>query len=149
MSHLFHHAQGTWPWTKIKQVRTLKKVHNGGPTTSNMRCDDWLPDSAQRYPSNLCQDRTLMTIWPCPLFPVVGELRATHVAVTSHQSLMMEAGKNPSVALVRERTVPTERPPLVGEVVPTLRIVLRGQRNGSPRSLVSVFLTGAATISSK
>jgi hypothetical protein len=27
--------------------------------------------------------------------------------------------------------------------------VLRGQRNGSPRSLVPVFLTGAATISSK
>jgi hypothetical protein len=27
--------------------------------------------------------------------------------------------------------------------------VLRGQRNGSPRPLVSVFLTGAATISSK
>jgi hypothetical protein len=26
--------------------------------------------------------------------------------------------------------------------------VLRGQRNGSPRSLISVFLTGAATISS-
>jgi hypothetical protein len=26
------------------------------------------------------------------------------------------------VALVRERTMPTERPPLVGEVVPTLRI---------------------------
>jgi hypothetical protein len=25
-----------------------------------------------------------------------------------------------SVALVRERTMPTERPPLVGEVVPTL-----------------------------
>jgi hypothetical protein len=24
-----------------------------------------------------------------------------------------------SVALVRERTIPTERPPLVGEVVPT------------------------------
>jgi hypothetical protein len=26
---------------------------------------------------------------------------------------------NNSVALVRERTIPTERPPLVGEVVPT------------------------------
>jgi hypothetical protein len=27
-----------------------------------------------------------------------------------------------SVALVREQTMPTERPPLVGEVVPNLRI---------------------------
>jgi hypothetical protein len=56
-----------------------------------------------------------------------------------------------SVALVRYRTMPIERPPLVGEVVPTFadRRVLRGQRNGSPQSLVSAFLTGAATISSK
>ena len=40
-----------------------------------------------------------------------------------------------SVALVRERTIPTERPPPVGEVVPTFagRGVSRGQRNESPR----------------
>ena len=39
-----------------------------------------------------------------------------------------------SVALVRERTIPTERPPPVGELVPTFadRGVSRGQRNGSP-----------------
>ena len=45
-----------------------------------------------------------------------------------------------SVALVRERTIPTERPPLVGEVVPTFagRGVSRGQRNESPRPF-SVF----------
>jgi hypothetical protein len=39
--------------------------------------------------------------------------------------------------------MPTERSLLVGEVV------LRGQRKGSLRSLVSIFLTGAATISYK
>src|SRR5215510_13445563 len=46
---------------------------------------------------------------------------------------------NNSVALVRERTIPTERPPPVGEVSPTFadRGVSRGQRNGSPRPLIS------------
>ena len=45
-----------------------------------------------------------------------------------------------SVALVRERTIPTERPPPVDEVVPTFagRGVSRGQRNESPRPF-SVF----------
>jgi hypothetical protein len=55
------------------------------------------------------------------------------------------------VALVSERTIPTERPQLVGEVVSTFAgwRVSRGQRNGFPRSLISVFLTGSATFSSK
>jgi hypothetical protein len=45
------------------------------------------------------------------------------------------------VALVRERTMPTELPPLVGEVCINFcgYRVLRGQRNGFPRSLVSIF----------
>ena len=50
--------------------------------------------------------------------------------------------KKNSVALVRERTIPTERPPLVGEVSANFfadRGVSRGQRNGSPRPLISVF----------
>jgi hypothetical protein len=40
-----------------------------------------------------------------------------------------------SVALVRERTIPTERPPLVGEVNDNFCVqrVSRGQRNGPPR----------------
>jgi hypothetical protein len=40
-----------------------------------------------------------------------------------------------SVALVRKRTIPTERPPLVGEVSINFcgQRVSRGQRNGSPR----------------
>jgi hypothetical protein len=42
-----------------------------------------------------------------------------------------------SVALFRQRTIPTERPPLVGEVVPTFAD--SGQRNGLPRPLISVF----------
>ena len=47
-----------------------------------------------------------------------------------------------SVALVRERTIPTERPPPVSEVSANFfagRGVSRGQRNGSPRPLISVF----------
>jgi len=46
-----------------------------------------------------------------------------------------------SVALVRTRTIPTERPPPVGKLVPTFadRGVSRGQRNGSPQPLISVF----------
>jgi hypothetical protein len=56
-----------------------------------------------------------------------------------------------SVALVRERTIPTERPPLVGEVSVNFcgQGVSLGQRNGFPRSLISVFLTEAASFSSK
>jgi hypothetical protein len=46
-----------------------------------------------------------------------------------------------SVVLVRKRTIPTERPPLVGEVSANFSRyrVLRDQRNGSPRPLISVF----------
>ena len=42
---------------------------------------------------------------------------------------------------------PTERPPPVSEVVPTFadRGVSRGQRNGSPRPLISVYRTWIAS----
>jgi hypothetical protein len=53
-----------------------------------------------------------------------------------------------SVALPRKRPLPTERPPpLVGEVSADFSgyRVSRGQRNESPRPLISVFETGAAT----
>jgi hypothetical protein len=46
-----------------------------------------------------------------------------------------------SVALVRQRTIPTELPPLVGEVGANFsgQRASRGQRNESPRLLISVF----------
>ena len=47
-----------------------------------------------------------------------------------------------SVALVRERTIPTERPPPVGEVSANFfadRGVSRSQRNGSPRPLICLL----------
>jgi hypothetical protein len=44
-----------------------------------------------------------------------------------------------SVAVVRKRTIPTERPPLVGEVPTFAGRVLRGQRIEFPRPLISVF----------
>jgi hypothetical protein len=55
-------------------------------------------------------------------------------------SMHRELQKN-SVAVVRKRTIPTERPPLVGEVSANLcgQRVLRGERNEFPRPLISVF----------
>jgi hypothetical protein len=50
--------------------------------------------------------------------------------------------KKNSVALVRKRTILTVRPPLVGEVSANFfsgQWVSRGQRNESPRPLISVF----------
>jgi hypothetical protein len=46
-----------------------------------------------------------------------------------------------SVAVVRKRTIPTERPPLVGEVSANFcrYRVLRGQLNEFPRPLISFF----------
>jgi hypothetical protein len=46
------------------------------------------------------------------------------------------------VTLVRERTIPTERPPLFGEVSATFadRGVSRDQRPRSPTVVISVFL---------
>ena len=52
-----------------------------------------------------------------------------------------------SVALVRERTIPTERPPPVGEVSANF-LRIEGCHVVSatdPRPLISVFWTGAAT----
>jgi hypothetical protein len=56
-----------------------------------------------------------------------------------------------SVALVCKRTIPTERPPLVGEVSGNIcgYRVLRGQHNEFPWPLISVFQTGADTFSFK
>jgi hypothetical protein len=46
--------------------------------------------------------------------------------------------------LVRKRTIPTERPPLVSEVSANFsgQRVSRGQRNGFSRPLISVFVSG-------
>jgi hypothetical protein len=70
--------------------------------------------------------------------------------MASYIKLLYFSLKN-SVDLVRERTTPTERPPLVGEVVPTFadRGCCVVSATDSPRSLFSVLLTGAATFSSK
>jgi hypothetical protein len=49
--------------------------------------------------------------------------------------------KKNSGPLARQRTIPTERPPLVGEISANFseQRVSRGQRNESPRPLISVF----------
>jgi hypothetical protein len=55
--------------------------------------------------------------------------------------ILVQTNKTNSVALVRKRTIPTERLSLVGEVSANFcgYRVSRGQRNGSPRQLISVF----------
>jgi hypothetical protein len=55
------------------------------------------------------------------------------------------------VASVRERTISTERPPIVGEVSANFcgYTVSRGLRYGSPTAVFSPFYTGIATFSSK
>jgi hypothetical protein len=62
----------------------------------------------------------------------------------------MKVLKKCSLALVRERTIPTERPPLVGEVNANFCgwIVPRGQRM-DPNAVLSGFQTGATTFPSK
>jgi hypothetical protein len=56
-------------------------------------------------------------------------------------NLKLKKRKLNSVAVVHKQTIPTERPPLVGEVSANLCgwRVLRGQRNEFPRPLISVF----------
>jgi hypothetical protein len=51
-----------------------------------------------------------------------------------------QTNKTNCVALVRKRTLPTEWPPLVGEVSANFSgyRVSRGQRNESPRPLISI-----------
>jgi hypothetical protein len=63
------------------------------------------------------------------------------VASDSELNGSIQYKKLNSVAVVRKRTVPTERPPLVGEVSANLcgQRVLRGQRNEFPSPLISVF----------
>jgi hypothetical protein len=63
----------------------------------------------------------------------VGKLRFLSMLI--YKILMPQNKQTNSVALVRKRTLPIERLPLVGEVVPTFA----GQRNGFPRPLISVF----------
>jgi hypothetical protein len=59
--------------------------------------------------------------------------------------LIINKKKN-SVALFRKYTIPTERPPLANFCGYRM---LHGQCNKFPRSLISVFYTGAATFSFK
>jgi hypothetical protein len=54
---------------------------------------------------------------------------------------IQQTNKTNSGTLVRQRTIPTERPPLVGEVSANFsgQRVSRGQRNESPQPLISFF----------
>jgi len=69
--------------------------------------------------------------------------RVSHQEISSNLKLHISHRCLNSVASVRTRTIPTERPPTpVGEVSTNFfadRGVSRGQRNGSPQPLISVF----------
>jgi hypothetical protein len=67
----------------------------------------------------------------CNCYELMDESTAVSLAILETS----EDGKQNSVALVRERTVPIERPLLVGEVSTNFCgwRVSRGQHNGSPR----------------
>jgi hypothetical protein len=71
----------------------------------------------------------------------INVLIGLHLLIHSLLKTVLNALKTNSVAVVRKRTIPTERPPLVGEVSANLcrYKVLRGQRNEFPRPLISVF----------
>jgi hypothetical protein len=62
-----------------------------------------------------------------------------------------EQTKTNSVALARERTIPTERPPLIGEVSANFGgyRVSHGRRNGSPRPKSRLSRPGVKTSSWK
>jgi hypothetical protein len=66
------------------------------------------------------------------IWDTVGRFRYTEMAINMRMN---------SVALVRKRTIPTERPPHDDEVSANFcgYRVSRGQRNGSPQLLISVF----------
>jgi hypothetical protein len=71
----------------------------------------------------------------------------TYVRIT----LIENSTKTNSEALVRQRTIPTERPPLVGEVNPNFSgcRVSRGQRDEFPRPLIFGFLNRSRYFSFK
>jgi hypothetical protein len=68
-------------------------------------------------------------------------VRSLRFSVRSDGTPVRRHAKLNSVAFVRERTIPTERPPLIGEVSVNFcgQRVSRGQRNGFSRSLNTVF----------
>jgi hypothetical protein len=76
--------------------------------------------------------------------PSFFKLRMVFICQTISWQMVHEAyvkkKKRNSVALVRKRTVPIERPPLIGEVSAKFcgENMSRGQRDGSPRPLISI-----------
>jgi hypothetical protein len=73
-----------------------------------------------------------------PFMKLIQELFVPGTLILRNPSLYTELN---TVALVRKRTIPTERPPLVGEVSANFcgKRVLRGQSNEFPRPLISVL----------
>jgi hypothetical protein len=77
-------------------------------------------------------------------FESVENIKYLGIVATNQNFIHEEINKTKtnSMALVRKRTIPTEQPPLVGEVSDNFCgwRVSRGQRNGSPRPLISFFI---------
>jgi hypothetical protein len=71
-------------------------------------------------------------------------LKCIHFESNESVSEKQTKKKNNSMPFVCKRTIPTERPPLVGEVSASFceYRLLRGQHNEFPWPLISVFETG-------
>jgi hypothetical protein len=80
---------------------------------------------------------------------IIAKTKATAVSFSPVYKIVLATNKTNSVALVRERRIPTERPLLVGRVSTNFcgQAVSRGQR--IPIAVFSDFYTGAAIVSSK
>jgi hypothetical protein len=72
---------------------------------------------------------------------VSGETASLRSACLVLPLLHISPATRNSVASVRERTIPTERPPLVGDVSANFceKMLPRDQRDGSPTAVISVF----------
>jgi hypothetical protein len=83
--------------------------------------------------------RTGGSVSPCWRRPKIGSMKKCIPDKSEDIKLRSNDNKQKknSGALVRQRTIPTERPPLVGEVSANFsgQRVSRGQRNESPRPL--------------
>jgi hypothetical protein len=82
-------------------------------------------------------------------FPKYTALQASHLRenLKSKRNVLQTKRNETPWLLIRKRTIPTERPPLVSKASVSFCgwRVSRGQRNESLRPLISVFKTEAAT----
>jgi hypothetical protein len=77
----------------------------------------------------------------CALNMIISKLHEPWAILAGYFGLVIDETEINSVPLVRKRTIPTVRPPLVGKVSANFadRRMSRGQLGGCARLLISVF----------